>query len=70
VAAITVNRWTHGYAYEYSTMWDPDWSESERPYVVARQPFGRITIANSDARAKSQTWAAIGEAHRAVTELS
>jgi len=70
VAAITVNRWTHGYAYEYSTMWDPDWPESERPYVVARQPFGRITIANSDARAKSQTWAAIGEAHRAVMELS
>jgi spermidine dehydrogenase len=69
VAAITVNRWTHGYAYEYSAMWDPEWPEAERPYVVGRQPFGRITIANSDARGKSQTWAAIGEAHRAVGEL-
>jgi spermidine dehydrogenase len=69
VAAITVNRWTHGYAYEYSSLWDPDWAPDERPNVVASRPFGRITIANSDAHAKSQTWAAIGEAHRAVEEL-
>jgi spermidine dehydrogenase len=69
VAAITVNRWTHGYAYEYSTLWDPDWPEAERPCVIARRRFGRITIANSDAHAKSQTWAAIAEAHRAVGEL-
>jgi spermidine dehydrogenase len=69
VAAITVNRWTHGYAYEYSSLWDPDWPEAERPCAIARQRFGRIAIANSDARAKSQTWAAIGEAHRAAIEL-
>jgi spermidine dehydrogenase len=35
----------------------------------ARQPFGRITIANADAAASPHTDAAIGEANRAVTEV-
>ena len=68
IAAITVNRWTHGYAYEYTTLWDPDFAPEERPCVIGRQPFGRITIANSDAAATAYTNAAIDEAWRAVGE--
>jgi spermidine dehydrogenase len=69
IEAITVNRWPHGYAYEYSSLWDATTPGSEPPNVIARQRFGRIAIANCDAAAKAQTWAAIGEAHRAVEEL-
>ncbi|HEY4959971.1 MAG TPA: NAD(P)-binding protein [Terriglobales bacterium] len=69
IAAITVNRWTHGYAYEYSTLWDRDFAPDERPCVIGRQPFGRITIANSDAGARAYTDAAIDQAWRAVGEI-
>jgi spermidine dehydrogenase len=69
IEAITVNRWAHGYAYYYNTLFDPDWSEDERPCVVGRQPFGRIAIANSDAAASAYTQAAIDQAHRAVGEV-
>ena len=70
IAAITVNRWPHGYAYEYNSLWDPFWLEGgEQPCVRARQPFGRITIANSDAGAYAYTDGAIDQAHRAITEL-
>jgi spermidine dehydrogenase len=69
IEAITVNRWAHGYAYEYMSLWDPDWPPHERPCVVARKPFGRITIANSDAGARAYTDCAIDQAHRAVNEL-
>jgi spermidine dehydrogenase len=40
-----------------------------RPCVIARQPFGRITIANSDAGASAYAKTAIDQAHRAVVEL-
>jgi spermidine dehydrogenase len=50
IEAITVNRWPHGYAYEYNELFEPlDRPKSERPCVIGRQPFGRIKIANSDA---------------------
>ena len=42
----------------------------ERPAVVARQTFGRIAIANTDAAASPHTDAAIDQAYRAVSELS
>ncbi len=70
IAAITVNRWPHGYAYEYNSLWDPFWLEGgEQPCVVARQPFGRVAIANADAAAYSYTDGAIDEAYRAVDDL-
>jgi len=59
-----VNRWAHGYAYEYPALWEHPW-----PNVVARKPFGRITIANSDAGAHAYTDGAIDQAYRAVQEL-
>ena len=69
ILAITVNRWPHGYSLEYLDLWDDDWPPGEAPHEIARQPFGRITIANADAGASAYTQAAIDEAFRAVSEL-
>jgi spermidine dehydrogenase len=71
ILGITVNRWPHGYAYQYSSLADPFWLEGgEQPCAVARKPFGRIAIANSDAGAYAYTDCAIDHAHRAVEELT
>ncbi len=71
IVGITVNRWPHGYAYQYNSLWDDFWvNGGETPCEVARRPFGRIAIANSDAGAYSYTDAAIDHAHRAVGELT
>ena len=69
ITAITVNRWPHGYAYEYNPLFDPDWPEGTAPHVLGRARFGRIAIANSDAGAAAYTDSAIDQAHRAVQEL-
>jgi len=68
IAAITVNRWAHGYAYDYDPLSDPDYAPDERPCVVGRNQFGRISIANSDAGARAFTDEAIDQAYRAVQE--
>jgi spermidine dehydrogenase len=71
IAAITVNRWPHGYAYEYNSLWDPFWLEGgETPCEVARKPHGRIAIANADAGAYAYTDCAIDQAYRAVGEIT
>jgi spermidine dehydrogenase len=59
VTSITVNRWAHGYTSAGSP-------ESVRR---GRQPFGRITVANTDSAAGSDAQLAIEMAHRAVEEL-
>jgi spermidine dehydrogenase len=70
IQAITVNRWPHGYSYEYNSLFEPlDRPASERPCVVGRQPFGRIKIANCDADGHAYTNTAIDQAHRAVHEI-
>jgi spermidine dehydrogenase len=69
ITAITVNRWPHGYAYEYNPLFDPDWPAGSEPHVIGRARHGRITIANSDAGAAAYTDSAIDQAYRAVQEL-
>ncbi len=69
IEGITVNRWAHGYAYGYNSLFDPDWKPGEEPWVVGRKRFGRIAVANSDAGASAYTDAAIDQAWRAVNEL-
>jgi spermidine dehydrogenase len=69
ITAITVNRWPHGYAYEYNPLFDPDWSEHEQPHVIGRAPLGRITIANADSGAGAYTDVAIEQAYRAIGEV-
>ncbi len=72
IIGIAVNRWPHGYSYTYNSLYDPlEWvftETDERPCVIARRPFGLITIANADAAASPHTDAAFNEAHRAVGE--
>ena len=52
VAGITVNRWAHGYSYEYNSLFDsdffdgsmPDSINNERyPHVIGRKLFGNIS---------------------------
>jgi spermidine dehydrogenase len=69
ITAITVNRWPHGYAYEYNPLFDPDWPEGSAPHEIGRARFGRIAIANSDAGAAAYTDSAIDQAYRAIEEL-
>ena len=59
VASISVNRWAHGYS-------NGGPGDSTR---IGRQPFGRITIANSDSAPGSDAKTAMMMAHRAVNEL-
>lgn len=69
ILAITVNRWPHGYAYEYNDLYDPpQFNRHTGPHVTARQPFGRISIAGSDAEAYAYVNGAIDAAWRAVQE--
>jgi spermidine dehydrogenase len=71
ITAITANRWPHGYAYEYNSLFDKFWLEGgEQPCEVARKPLGRIAIANADAGAYAYTDCAIDQAYRAVGEIT
>jgi len=65
IAAITVNRWGHGYSYTENSLFD----DNADPAAVAKARAGRIAIANSDAGWDPYAHAAIDEAHRAVGEL-
>jgi spermidine dehydrogenase len=69
IEAITVNRWPHGYSYEYISLFDPEWPKGQAPHEIGRQPYGNIHIANSDAGAFAYTNEAIDQGWRAVTEI-
>jgi spermidine dehydrogenase len=70
IEAITVNRWPHGYAYEYNSLYDPVWPPGQAPNEIARKPCGNIHIANSDAGAFAYTNEAIDQGYRAVQEIT
>jgi spermidine dehydrogenase len=69
IEAITVNRWPHGYGYEYNPLYDPEWPAGEAPHEIGRRRFGRVTIANSDSGATAYTDVAIDQGYRAVEDL-
>ena len=69
IEAITVNRWPHGYSYSNSLTWGEKFTEENKPWVIGRQPFGNIHIANSDSAVAANTQEAINQAHRAVEEI-
>jgi len=72
IAGITVNRWAHGYTDGFEDRGDP-WlggrNDERQPHVRGRKPFGRITIANSDAGGSAMFESAVEQAHRAINEL-
>ncbi len=67
IAAITVNRWPHGYGYVQNSLFDAD--DYVHTVELARRPFGRIAIANSDAAGDAYAHLAIDQAERAVREV-
>jgi len=67
IAAITVNRWGHGYAYGINSLWDEE--HDPEVNVIGQKRIGRIGIAGSDAAWSAYAHAAIDEAHRAVGEI-
>ncbi|MGY2365412.1 NAD(P)-binding protein [Pseudomonas azotoformans] len=69
ILAITVNRWSHGYASFSNSLFD-DADQSEAWMNLAKQPVGHVSIANSDAAWSAYAHAAIDEAYRAVGEVS
>jgi spermidine dehydrogenase len=69
IEAITVNRWSHGYSYEYMRPWDAYWPNGPLPIDAARKPWGRIAIANSDSGAYAYAHSAIDQAARTIGEL-
>jgi spermidine dehydrogenase len=68
IAAITVNRWPHGYSYVANSLYDPDGYE-DSVLKLARQRFGPVAIANTDAGGDAWVHYAIDQADRAVKEL-
>ena len=69
VAGITVNRWPHGYSWEYNDLWDPpEWNPNNGPHLSGAAQIGRISIANSDASAYAFVNGAFDAADRAVNE--
>lgn len=69
VAGITVNRWSHGFTMAPNLAFDGDEEAHEARLVAARQPLGRVAIANCDAAALGLQQGSYSEAWRAVNEL-
>ena len=75
IAGITVNRWSHGYAFSTDAKsgevsWYPEyWQHESRPWEEASQRLGNISFAGTDASSNGMTESAIEEAHRAVHSL-
>jgi spermidine dehydrogenase len=68
IAAITVNRWSHGYSYVANSLFDPaDYEDAV--LKVARARFGNVAIANTDSGGDAWVHFAIDQADRAVREL-
>ncbi len=67
--ALTVNRWAHGYTYEYMRPWDRYWPAGPLPAFTARRGWGRVAIAGSDSGAFAYAHSAFDQATRAVQEL-
>lgn len=63
IAAITVNRWGHGY------IWEDAQYQGHRASTLAAQSLGAITMAGSDSQGRAYLDAAIDAAWAAVQEL-
>lgn len=63
IAAITLNRWPHGYVYEGAQY------DGQSAHVLASRRHGNIAMANADSAGLAYADAAIDAAWRAVQEL-
>lgn len=69
IAGITVNRWSHGYSYTPSTLYD-DVEALEEPQAAMKAKIGNIAFANSDTGWDAYAHTAMAEAVRAIGELT
>jgi spermidine dehydrogenase len=69
ILGITVNRWSHGYAYTPSTLYDDPDALAPRQKAVKKK-IGRIAFASSDTAWNAYAHSAMSEALRAVDELT
>ena len=69
IAAITANRWGHGYAYDMDTLFD-DRATAARETRVSREPLGHIHFAGTDAAWMAYAHWAIDSAQRAAQEIT
>ena len=69
IDAITVNRWPHGYAYEYNPLWDPDWPDGQSPADRAEAVWPHHDREFRRRRPRAYTDQAMDQAYRAVREL-
>lgn len=63
IAAITVNRWAHGYT------WEDAQYQGEPAHVLAARPLGSIVMAGTDSAGRAYTDAAIDAAWQAIRQL-
>ena len=69
MAGLTLNRWPHGYAYEFEGIGiNPEYGRYNGPHIAGRAQIGRISIANTDSEAHAYVDGAIDAADRAVNE--
>lgn len=71
VESLMMNRWSYGYAHEFTSVFDPSLygPNADQPHVRGRVPYRNVAIANSDAGAFAYTHSAISEGYRAVQDL-
>jgi len=63
IAAITVNRWAHGYT------WEDAQYQGEPAHTLAARPLGRIVMAGTDSTGRAYTDAGIDAAWQALRQL-
>ncbi|MDO4449569.1 MAG: NAD(P)-binding protein [Moraxella sp.] len=68
VLAVTINRWGHGYSYEFNRLFDKD-EVADKVLANVRRSHGNIYMAGSDAGWTPYADGAIDEAWRAVDEI-
>jgi spermidine dehydrogenase len=68
IAAITVNRWGHGYSYYGNSLFDPP--EAEREMALSSRKLGGIHFAGTDAAWMPLADRAIDTAYRVAAEIS
>ncbi len=70
IQAITINRWAHGYTWEYSLPWDAEfYPQGPLPGQIASRRFGQIAFANTDRYGAAYADLAIDAAHDAIDDL-
>ncbi len=68
ITAITVNRWSHGYSYAPSSLYD-DTEKIEAETALMTEPLGAIAFANSDTAWDAYAHAAMAQGLRAIDQI-